>query len=174
MAATSDLEVSSDTPGYWGNTRVRYWDDGRGSRTVYVQLNKPYPQTIRIRSNTMLEDLGEFTTQLAPIDPTTFHAVPTENAKVIVSAWPPGTYQQPYYNENLVIPLASLAAEGGYEFTLALPPGQGNPSDLLGFQINPIYIIHERNDLFPDTSHEHPLYCTIALLFYPPSTPIPE
>ncbi|NMA19085.1 MAG: hypothetical protein GX927_00775 [Lentisphaerae bacterium] len=172
-AATADMDATSDTPGVLGEYRITKQNNEEGHshgwRHVSVQLYKLYPQTIRIRSNITLEDLGEFTTHLAPIDPTTFHAVPTENAKIIVAAYPPGAYQHPYHTQESIVPLVSLAAEDGYALTLDPPSGQDTPAAtaLVLVEIKPIYTLHEQCGQFQPTSHEWTVH-TINFTFFPP------
>ena len=171
-AATADMDATSDTPGVLGEYRITKQNNEEGHSTVGATSLCSYTSCTCKRSHPLhitLEGTREFTTHLAPIDPTTFHAVPTENAKIIVAAYPPGAYQHPYHTQESIVPLVSLAAEDGYALTLDPPSGQDTPAAtaLVLVEIKPIYTLHEQCGQFQPTSHEWTVH-TINFTFFPP------
>ena len=143
MEASSDLEVTSDTPGVLGEYRAGIQPGGAFGtaeigprRNVYAQINKAWPQSVRIRSTIVPVDFGELTVTDSLGHDYTLHAVPTENAGVHVLFYTKDK-GLPYRVQSFIVPLADLAAEGGYEVNLA----PDNPTDHVGVEIRPIYTV---------------------------------
>lgn len=136
MQTSADLEVTSETAGILGEYSIDMWggtEDVSPFRIVTAQINKPWPQSIRIRSTIVPVDFGEVTVDYFGRDHTV-HVVPTGNAKIYAD-YRHLDAQDFYASEGFIVPLADLAAEGGYELNLA----PVNTTDRVHVSIRPIY-----------------------------------
>ena len=163
LQASADLEVTCDTTGVLGEYTVNVWPGATTSeghtissfRYVVAQLDKPWPQRIRLRSNIVPVDLGEIHGEVNT------HAVPTENAKVFVDVRHQGE-EDFYASQEFIVPLADLAAEDdGYEVTL----DSATPTDEINITIRPIYTVTG------DGAGTGENLNTTVLTFLPPPTP---
>ncbi len=166
LQASADLEVTCDTTGVLGEYSVNIWnyspDILSSFRIVTTQLNKPYPQRVRIRSNIVPVDLGEVTGKDNAGGDFTTHAVPTENAKVFVDLRHQGE-EDFYASQEFIVPLAVLAAEGGYEVNLA----PANSTDEVNITIRPIYTVTGVGSGTGENLN------TAVMIFLPPAPPAP-
>ncbi|MDD3954571.1 MAG: hypothetical protein PHY82_11725, partial [Lentisphaeria bacterium] len=164
--ASADLEITCDTTGVLGEYSVDIWNGGTDIlsdfRIVTTQLDKPFPQSIRIRSNIVPVDLGEVHGLDNTGYPFTTHAVPTENAKVFIDFRQPGA-EDFYASQEFVVPLADLASEGGYDVNLA----PVNPTDEVNITIRPIYTVTGAGSGTGENLN------TMVLIFLPPPPPPP-
>jgi len=157
MQASADLEVTSETAGVLGEYSIDMWPGVANNlspfRIVTAQINKPWPQSVRIRSTIVPVDFGEVTVGTGPV-----HAVPTGNAKILVDYRHPDA-QDFYASEEFIVPLADLSAESGYKVDL-------NPAastDIVNIAIRPTYTV---SGVGAGTGEN---LNTAVLIFLPPS-----
>jgi len=138
MQASADLEIRSEILGVLGLYTVDMWPGAEEELgpfpQVIVQMNKAFPQTLRVRSTISLVDFGEVHGKDNLGYDFSSHMVPTQRVLIKISEYPVGV-AGPVPLRTVETTIAALAGKDGVLVELA----PSSPDNQMAFTITPVY-----------------------------------